>query len=594
MRDNRHMRAATLAGLLVAGATAMSLAGGAGAKVGSGHRAVGRRIFFFSNRAPDLNPELFSIGRDGEARRQLTRPTDWLDAAVLSPDGTRVVGKAPDGLQIRDADGKHPRRLSTDLTANGPVWSPDSSAIAFVGTDGVYVVPAAQGQPRRLDTILHNVRPAWSPDGSEVAYAVANAQGGGDVRVARVDGSSIRTVATAPPTSAFPLDTVQWAPGERIVYASRDAIYSVDPVGGPATQLTDTRATDPLVSPDGRRIAFEDRRDGPLEPWVMNADGSRQTRLSNGLYAPEAWAPDGRELAVLPFGSTPAGASVQEQILLLATDGSGKVTPLTQEAAGSVFHSVSWTPDGARLVFTAQKAYGNDSELYSIRGDGTGLRQLTHDFVDEVNPALSPDGRRLVFDRVSGGTTRLYLMRPAGGSPREVAGAGRDAGQAAWSPDGRRLAFVRNRGGRFSLMVLDLRTHHGRRIAAGNEPSWSSDGKWIAFVSGIGVAAVHPNGRGLHRIPGFSQFPTWAPRGRRLAGESGPGGGHGWLGVETPAGRAPRRIASIPIFARPAWRPDGRALVFTDGGSLYTVPADGSARPKLIDRAAGVTDGLSW
>jgi Tol biopolymer transport system component len=185
-------------------------------------------------------------------------------------------------------------------------------------------------------------------------------------------------------------------------------------------------------------------------------------------------------------------------------------------------------------------------------------------------------------------------MPPGGGAARQVAGAGRDAGQAAWSPDGKRLAFVRNRGGDLSVMVLDLRTHYARRVAGGNEPSWSSDGKWIAFVAGIGVEAVHPNGRGLHRIPGFSSFPAWAPRGRRLAGEGGPGEGRGWLGVQTPAGQRLRRIASIKDFARPAWRRDGRVLVYESGGSLYIVPANGSARPKLIDSAAGDTNGLSW
>ena len=584
------MRAATLAGLLIAAAAAVSLAAGAAGAPGSSARGAGR-IFFSSNRAPDLNPELFTIGRDGRGRKQLTPPTTSITQTALSPDGTRVVGWQ-DGLVVVDANGKHRRQLTANTDDDHPIWSPDGTKIAFTESLTSFgVIGANGGTPRHLDSILPALLPAWSPDSSELAYAVS-VPSGIEIRAARADGSSTRLVTTVPATSAFPLTRLQWAPpGKRLVFSTRDGIYSVDAAGGAPVPLTHTVAYDPLVSPDGKRIAFEDRRDGNPEIWVMNADGSGQTRLSTGFYLAQAWAPNGSELAVLPAGSTPSGASVQEQIYRLATDGSGAKVQVTHEARGTTFGSTSWTPDGSRLLYTAQLS-GNDRELYSMRPDGRGLRQLTRDLVDEANPALSPDGRRLAFDRVLRGKTRLYLMRPGGGGVRPLAGTGAGDSQAAWSPDGKRLAFVRTRGGSASIDVVDLRTRHVRRIAAGIAPSWSPNGLWIAFASGVGVYAVHPNGRGRHLIPRLSGVPVWSPNGRQLAGALF-AGGHAWLGVEAPTGRQPRRLARVATVARPAWRADGRVIVFADGGSLYSVRVDGSGGPRPIDRAPGITDGLS-
>lgn len=102
-------------------------------------------------------------------------------------------------------------------------------------------------------------------------------------------------------------------------------------VGSRVTNLTCNLANDRDVvawSPDGRKIAFVSYRDGNMEIYVMNADGSGVTRLTNhpGSDAHPAWSPDGRKIA---FQSDRDGNS---EIYVMNADGSG-VTRLTYSPA---------------------------------------------------------------------------------------------------------------------------------------------------------------------------------------------------------------------------------------------------------------------
>ena len=94
-----------------------------------------------------------------------------------------------------------------------------------------------------------------------------------------------------------------WHPGQRIVFSSISDIFSIEPDGSAKTRLTQALGQDniPTWSPYGRRIAFSSFRDGNWEAYVMNADGSQQTNLTNHPGADAggleesflSWSPDG-------------------------------------------------------------------------------------------------------------------------------------------------------------------------------------------------------------------------------------------------------------------------------------------------------------
>ena len=128
--------------------------------------------------------------------------------------------------------------------------------------------------------------------------------------------------------------------GKIVFFSDRDGnaeIYVMNADGSSQTNLTNNPAADdefPAWSPDGSKIAFTSRRDGNAEIYVMNADGSSQTRLTNNPaadYLP-AWSPDGSKIA---FASSRDGNA---EIYVMNADGSSQ-TRLTNNGA------LDWSPD---------------------------------------------------------------------------------------------------------------------------------------------------------------------------------------------------------------------------------------------------------
>jgi Tol biopolymer transport system component len=584
---------------------AAAAVGGAAAGAGGSAAGASGRIFFSSNRAANLNSELFSIATDGSGRRQLTQPTDLLDQASLSPDGTQIVGHTRGGLEILNADGSSPRALTSNPTDGFPRWSPDGKQVAYLsGSDGsVNVVAATGGSPIRLDSALTWVPPAWSPDSSEVAYT-SYEDGPPSIYVAAADGSSIRgLVETGWPTPS----TLQWSTDGKIVYDANGHVYSDAADGsGVPVQLTDSSSGNPLLSRDGSRIAYTDLRNGRQELWIMNADGSGQRFVTGdaATYFGASWSPDDKQIAAVRWD-----ASNTQQILLVAADGSNEAVLTDEPSSTAITSAPSWAADGSVLYYTAW-LQNSDRELYSMLPDGKGLQQVTHNNVDDADPALSPDGRYLAFDRGAAGQQQLYVMGAGGGGVRQVTHSRFVSNvEPTWSPDGTELAFASNRSGTFHIYRLDLATGRVRKLTGGTafdrQPSWSGDGSWIAFTStaysDVGqssqVWAIRPNGRGQHRVDAATSAfaPSWSPRGGRLAYSVGiQQTGTTAVFVQNANGTDRMNVASGVGISHPTWDPNASTLVYSTGSDFYRVPADGSAAPQLLSAGVGSSDEPSW
>ena len=153
---------------------------------------------------------------------------------------------------------------------------------------------------RRAEELDHAGEPAWSPNGTKIAY-----HSGDGIAVINPDGNSCTAIGVLGQAPA-------WSPsGRKIAFARGGEVYSVNPDGTGEAQLTSNAAVDddqPTWSPDGSRIAFHSNRDGNYELYVMNADGSNQSRLTTNTVRDRfpAWSPDGARIA-LSRGSPPNG-----------------------------------------------------------------------------------------------------------------------------------------------------------------------------------------------------------------------------------------------------------------------------------------------
>ncbi len=162
---------------------------------------------------------------------------------------------------------------------------------------------------------------------------------------------------------------------EKIAFRSeRDGngeIYVMDPDGSNQTRLTNNLVDDafPSFSPDGSRIAFRSDGDGNSEIYLMNADGTNQTRLTNNpaFDGSPAFSPDGRKIA---FASERDG---NRQIYVMNADGSNQIN-LSNNLAFDA--QPSFNPDGSRIAFISDRAL--DVEIYVMNADGSNPTNLTN------------------------------------------------------------------------------------------------------------------------------------------------------------------------------------------------------------------------
>lgn len=180
----------------------------------------------------------------------------------------------------------------------------------------------------------------------------------------------------------------------------------------------------------------------------------------------------------------------------------------------------AWSPDGRRVAFERQGA--RESSVWLIRRDGTGAHR-----VSRYTPLWSPDGRRMaILD------SGIVWLANGDGSQKRRVGQGY---YGAWAPDGRIFAFTRqnrlhvvNRDGEgLRRLPIDVPTCSGC-ASAEYEPSWSPDGRALAFVhsdvapgsKGVSsVWAADADGRNLRRISEsfLAEFPAWSPDGSMIA-----------------------------------------------------------------------------
>jgi len=266
----------------------------------------------------------------------------------------------------------------------------------FLTDSEIYVMnPDGTGMRPLTNNRSNDADPAWSPDGSQVAFESVT----GDVfdlYVVQADGSGWYQV-----TDEVNRTDVQpsWSPdGTTLVFSRQKmdgtgSISLVSATGGAITPLTNEQRFNahPVWSPDGSTILWESDRSGNHDLWLMNADGSNQRNLTNTPDVQESnpnWSPDGTKIA---FDSCTAtswpcpGGSVDYNVFVMNADGSG-VIQLT--FSPKIDLNPAWSPDMRKIVYRSD-ASGN-TEVWKMNADGSAKRKLTGGLQGGVDPDWQP------------------------------------------------------------------------------------------------------------------------------------------------------------------------------------------------------------
>jgi len=258
-------------------------------------------------------------------------------------------------------------------------------------------------------------------------------------------------------------------------------IFTITPDGTNRKQLSfDGDNGRPDWSPDGRRIAFNAKRNGKVWVAVMDADGSNQKLLVEGA-APDL-SPDGKQIAF----SRPDDRGIA-QIWVVNADGSGM-----RQITHSNTHKIapSWSPDGKEMVFVLVRNPSSQSdpqpEIGIMNSEGTNERILTTE--DRVNVRVNPDGSTTVCETANDANApawssvdnriafwsgienqygQIWVINSDGTGSKQLTEdcSHRNSDDPSWSPDGKKILFSTARSGKPELWVMDADGNNEKRIS---------------------------------------------------------------------------------------------------------------------------------
>jgi dipeptidyl aminopeptidase/acylaminoacyl peptidase len=319
------------------------------------------------------------------------------------------------------------------------VWAPDGRHFLYVsnagdtGTWEVFRIPVEGGTPEQLTgklvpefattPVVERAEPkedlAVSTDGERIIFSSARyferytnifsmSLGNGEVTQHSFHDGVIETAPALSPDGR----TLAWY--DRRGNGNKISLLDLGTPGAWPRLFDPGAAQDrsPVWSPDGQTLAFI--RGGAI--WVRAVAGGEPRRVVGPEYpgvGSPVWSPDGTRMAVT---SGRSGFS-QIAVVELAT---GALTPITW--APREHTSPAWSPDGSTLAFIVSDGLGMSTQLAIASGDGSGaIEILTSGAGVRSGPAFSPDGRSIAYrETTSNRVPDIWVISATGGTPRQV------------------------------------------------------------------------------------------------------------------------------------------------------------------------------
>ncbi len=348
------------------------------------------------------------------------------------------------------------------------------------------------------------------------------------------------TPASATPTRTEPTST---ATATDTPVESTKVLAEALPSSTPTPKATDTPTTTPTPPPSATPTATA-TPSPTVTPKITPTMPAGQAVATSTLTV----VPAAAGLSSQP--TRPMAINLQDYPLLAGLGfraiPNSTLTTATSPAATS---GLSWLRSGSgyQVLFSSDQT-GGDRDLYLAASDGGQPVNLTHAAGDDVQPAVSPDGRRVAFSSGRSGNLDIYVMNVDGSNPVQLTSSRGFDEWPAWSPDGRQIAFVSERDGNVEIYTMNGDGTNQQRLTHNPADDWPA---------------------------------VWSPDGRYLLLASNREGHWNLYLLEIQSGNLTRLTNAPGDEREPAWSPDGRQIAFTyNNGSnwdIYTLPAPGGA-----------------
>ena len=408
-----------------------------------------------------------------------------------------------------------------------------------------------------------------------------------------------------------------------VAFTYQDDIWLADADGANPRRLTAHVARDimPRFSPDGRWIAFTSNRLGNNDVYVMPAAGGEPKQLTwhsgddQALY----WTPDGREIVFTsargprPFGSPLYRVTLDGSAPRAMSMDFGRSGMMKQDATKIAFNRT--------LPSYWRKGYrGNSNADIAVQDLKSGeITELTdtdvkayQSAVHDVHPMWGADGM-IYFASERDGTFNIWRVAPTGGAPQQITKHKEDGVQfPAISPDGRRLIYEND----FELWTLDVPSGTPTKLAIrmafdpkendidllsttnradGFSPSPTGDYLAVDFHGELMIVPTE-NGVGertqVTNSPWRERLQVYSPDGRRLAYVSDESGDEEIWIYDLATAQRRRVTTQASIKADLSWAPNSQKLAYTGANRLWEVDlAGGAPRQLAFNEAGGFTIG---